>query len=81
MAAQLSGLGFRRRLRAGSVVIHDRGIVYQNLAWLSDADTIPSRLVFYRCQWRIGVRSWRLAREKGSFLSRVAAAITLLNPL
>ena len=31
MAARLSGLGFRRRLRAGSVFMDDRGIVYQNL--------------------------------------------------
>src|SRR5262249_30097720 len=31
MAARLSGLGFRRGLGAGSVFMHDRGIVYQNL--------------------------------------------------
>src|SRR5262249_24253297 len=30
MAARLSGLGFRRRPRAGSVFMHDRGIAYQN---------------------------------------------------
>jgi hypothetical protein len=29
--ARLSGLGFRRRLRAGSVLMHDRGIDYQIL--------------------------------------------------
>ena len=67
MSARLSGLGFRRRLRAGSVLMDDRGIVYQNLVpGLSMRASNRADLSFIVCGWGIGVRSWRLA-DKGNF--------------